>query len=316
MSPKSIRQQFADTLLAVGQEDPNLVVLVGDISHFLLQPYAKACPGRYYNVGICEPTIVSMAAGLARTGFHPVVHTIAPFIVDRSFEQIKLDFCYQQLAGNLITVGSAFDYSNLGITHHCYDDFALIKALPGTEIVYPSTALEFDALFRQTYNDRALTLHRVPGTSHEVEFAGGDIQVGRGIRVAEGRNLTIVATGPQLRSALDARPGLLAAGWDAEVLYIHTIRPLDTALIRASVEKTRNVLVVEEHMTSGGLGDDVLRTVTGIPGLQYASLSIPDRFVTEYGTYEEQCERLGLTSGGIERKVREHFGARPPVKTA
>lgn len=104
LNKKRIRQQFADTMLEVGQNDPNLVVLLGDISHFILQPFAKACPGRYYNVGICEPTIVSMAAGLAKVGFYPVVHTIAPFIVERSFEQIKLDFCYQQLDGNLVTV--------------------------------------------------------------------------------------------------------------------------------------------------------------------------------------------------------------------
>ncbi|MFQ5737780.1 MAG: hypothetical protein ACE5JX_02125, partial [Acidobacteriota bacterium] len=103
MTPKSIRRQFADTMLAVGREDSNLVVLVGDISHFILQPFAQTCPGRYYNVGICEPTIVSMAAGLAKVGYTPVVHTIAPFLIERSFEQIKLDFCYQQLGGNLVT---------------------------------------------------------------------------------------------------------------------------------------------------------------------------------------------------------------------
>ena len=79
---KTVRQQFADTMLAVGKEDPNLVVLVGDVSHFILQPFANACPGRFYNIGICEPTIASMGAGLAKTGLYPVLHTIAPFLID------------------------------------------------------------------------------------------------------------------------------------------------------------------------------------------------------------------------------------------
>ena len=134
-----MKQQFADTMLEVGQVDPNLVVLVGDISHFILQPFAKACPSRYYNVGICESAIVGMAAGLSKMGFYPVVHTIAPFVIERAFEFLKLDFCYQKLGGNLVMSGSAFDYSNLGCTHHCYNDFALLKTLPNTQIIYPST---------------------------------------------------------------------------------------------------------------------------------------------------------------------------------
>ena len=140
MIQKSIRQQFADTMLAVGKKDTRLAVLVGDISHFLLKPFAAACPGRYYNIGICEPAMMSMAAGLAKAGLRPVVHTIAPFLVERSFEQMKLDFCYQGLGGSVVTLGSAFDYSNLGCSHHCYGDFALMKTLPGSQIVYPGSA--------------------------------------------------------------------------------------------------------------------------------------------------------------------------------
>jgi len=307
---KGVRQQFSETMLAVGQEDPNLIVLVSDISHFRLQPFAKACPGRYYNIGICEPTIMSMSAGLSRMGYHPVVHTIAPFLIERSFEQIKLDFCYQKLGGNLVSVGSAFDYSNLGCTHHCYGDFALIKTLPGAQITYPASGVEFDTLFRQVYNNEYLTLFRIPEHPHEVEFKAQDIRFGKGIRVVEGKNLTIVATGPQLGNAMAARDGLKTSGWDAEVIYIHTIRPLDTELIRASIRKTKAAIVIEEHMQSGGLGDEVLRATRDIPEVQYSSLSIPDKFITEYGSYQDHCERLGLTKEGIVSRVKEEFGSK------
>jgi len=305
--PNLMRQQFADTMLAVGQEDPDLVVLIGDISHFILQPFAKACPGRFFNVGICEPTIVSMAAGLAKVGFAPVMHTIAPFLIDRSFEQLKLDFCYQGLGGNVVTVGGAFDYANLGCTHHCYDDFALLKALPGTQILSPASPVEFDALFRQTYRNGLLTLFRLPARVHGQAFSREAIEVGKGLRLTEGSRLTLIATGPQLRSAAAACDPLREMGWDPELLYLHTIRPLDTALIRESVRKTGRVLVIEEHSWSGGLGDDVLRATHDLGGIQYASLAIPDAFVRSYGTYEEHCEALGLSRDGILRTVAATF---------
>jgi len=302
--PKKIRQQFADTMLAVGKEDPKLVVLIGDISHFILQPFAQACPGRFYNIGICEPTIVSMGAGLAKAGLYPVMHTIAPFLIERSFEQIKLDFCYQCLGGNLITVGSAFDYANLGCTHHCYDDWALMKALPGTQIIYPCSPVEFDTLFRQTYRNGAVTLFRVPEHQHNYDFEETDIQFGRGIKVTGGSQLTIVATGPHLRDALEARDELTGLGLQPEIIYIHTISPLDRELIRASVVKTRRVLVVEEHARSGGLGDDVLQAVHDIGGVQFSWIGIPNDFIREYRPYRQHCEALGLTREGIIRQAR------------
>jgi len=311
---KSVREQFAETMLSVGLADPELVVLVGDISHGILQPFADSCPGRYYNVGICEPTIVSMAAGLAKLGFFPVAHTIVPFLLERSFEQIKLDFCYHNLPGNLVTVGGVFDYSNLGCTHHCYDDFALIKSLPNAQMVCPATCQEFDLLFRQAYRNEYLTVYRVPGSSHRCVFPADEVKLGRGIRVREGADLTIIVTGPQLQSVQDACDGLAGMGWDPEILYIHTIRPLDTELIHASVAKTRRVLVVEEHMRSGGLGDDVLRAISDLHDTTYSSISIPDQFVTGYGSYEHHCKGLGLSSEGVISCVKRDFNRHGSAK--
>ncbi len=308
MSEKQVRQQFADTMLAVGQEDPDLVVMVGDISHGILQPFAKACPGRYYNVGILEPTIMSMGAGLARVGLYPVIHTIAPFLIERAFEQIKLDFCYHRLHGNIVTIGSAFDYAYLGCTHHCYGDFALLKTLQGVQITYPSTPVEFDALFRQAYRNEAVTVYRVPGSQHGVRFDVKDIQLGKGIKVADGRDVTLIATGPQLKTALGAREILAGRGCDAEVLYVHTIRPLDEDLIRGSVAKTQHVVVIEEHMRSGGLGDDVLRATRNLPTVRYASASIPDTFMRAYGSYEDHCAMVGLDPHGVAALVEGEFG--------
>ncbi len=307
MAAISVRQQFADTILAVGQEDPRLVVVVGDISHGILQPFAKACPGRFYNIGILEPTMMSLAAGMSKVGLRVVVHTIAPFLIERSFEQIKLDFVYHKLPGNIITVGSAFDYSNLGCTHHCYGDFALLKTLPGVQITYPASAVEFDRLFRDAYANDKLTVYRVAGNQHGVSFEAEDIRLGKGIRVCEGRDISLIATGPQLRTALEVRGKLAGKGMDAEVIYLHTIRPLDEDLVIDSVAKTRKAAVIEEHMRSGGLGDDVLRTVHPIPAVDFLSVAIPDRFVTGYGSHGDLCDSIGLNSEAVTSQIVEKF---------
>ena len=303
----SLRDSFAEVLHRVGKEDPNLVVLVGDISHFRLQPFAKDCPGRYYNVGICESTIVNMAAGLAKVGFYPVVHTISPFIVDRSFEQLKLDFCYQKLGGNIVTVGSAFDYANLGCTHHCYGDFALLKTLPGTQIFYPATEVEFETLFRQSYNHGTLNYFRVPMQGHPYDFDPKQIKAGKAIRLQAGEEVTIIAVGSQLRTALDAMEPLNQLGVSVDLIYIHTVKPFDEALINASLFKTHKCLVIEEHSVFGGVFDDVLRASRIIENVRYASIAIPNTFIREYGTYQQHCQRLGFSVEGILRKVKDEL---------
>lgn len=298
-TPKKMRQQFADSILEIGQEDEKLIVLIGDISHFILQPFARACQGRFFNVGICEPTIVSMGAGLSRVGFYPVLHTISPFLLERSFEQIKLDFCYQGLGGNLVTVGSAFDYANLGCTHHCYNDWALMKFLSGTEIVYPASPIEFEVLFRHCYKNNRLTLFRLPEYQHEYLFRPTDIQFGKPIKIRSGAGLTIVTTGPHLKNALESVDRLMAMEMDPEIFYIHTIHPLDVESIKISLMKTRKLIVLEEHVYTGGVGEEILKSAWKIPELEFFWIGIPNQFIREYSSYREHCEKLGLSSENI-----------------
>ncbi len=300
-----MRKMFSDTMLEVGKEDPNLVVLVGDIGHFGLQPFAKACPGRFYNVGICEQTILSMAAGLAHAGMYPVVHTIAPFVVERGFEQLKLDFCYQKLGGVLITVGSAFDYSGLGCSHFCYDDIALIKALPETQIVYPAMPNEMAQLFKQTYNNGKLTYFRLPANTHGVEIPDEKLCFGKALLIKPGEDISIIAAGPQLKIVMKALPALHEAGIDPEVIYPHTIKPFDYDTVAESVMKTGRYLTIEEHTRFGGVGDEVTRAVQGMGIIKSASIDIPDRFLHGYGSYSDHCAAFGFTSENIVIKVKQ-----------
>ena len=298
-----MRKTFADTMLDVGRIDPKLIVLVGDISHFALQPFAKTCPGRFYNVGICEPTIVSMAAGLSHVGYHPVVHTITPFIIERSFEQIKLDFCYQENGGNLIGVGSAFDYSGLGVSHYCYDDIALIKALPRTQIIYPAMPNEFKILFNETYTNEYLTYFRLPAHQHGIEITDEKIQFGKTIIIKEGSDVTIIATGSQLGTAMKSISILEKTGISVEVIYIHTIKPFDYDTVLQSIEKTGKYLVIEEHSQFGGVGDEVMRATNDLENVKSRFINIPGYFSHGYGSYENHCTNLGFTTTNIIKQI-------------
>ena len=125
-----------------------------------MQPFAKRYPKRYFNIGICEPAMVNVAAGLSKMGLIPIVHTITPFLIERSFEQIKLDFGYQKLPVNLVSVGGSFDYSKLGCSHHSYSDLAIINQFENSQFFYPGSAVEFDVLFNQTYRKNKINYFR------------------------------------------------------------------------------------------------------------------------------------------------------------
>jgi transketolase len=280
--------------------------MVGDISHGILQPFAKACPGRYFNIGICEPTIVNMAAGIAKTGLIPVVHTIAPFIIERAYEQIKLDFGYQKLGINLISVGSAFDYSQLGCSHHCYTDISLMSHFKRSHIFFPASPIELNVLFKSVYRNGEINYFRLPEQPHEVVFSPDAIQVGKAIRIAEGKDLTIVVIGPQLKTVVEALPILKQRGITADVLYYPTLKPFDEALLLSSLRVTHKVLVIEEASAHDGVFTSVLKTSKHVPAVEYAQIAIDD-FVHEYGSYKDLCEKLGFCVSGIVAKIEHSF---------
>lgn len=299
---KKLRQEFADTMLKIGEQDSRLVVMVGDISHGILQPFAKACPDRYYNIGICEPSIVNMAAGLNKVGLIPVVHTIAPFITERAYEQIKLDLGYQQLSANVISVGGAFDYSQLGCSHHCYTDVSLFCHLKRSTVVLPGSPLEFRKLFAEIYSNGNINYFRLPEYPHEVEFSSGEIMFGRGIRVKEGHDITVAVVGTQLKNALNAANVLERQGCSVEVLYFHTLKPFDAGLVRESVGKTRRLLTIEELSAHDGLFNLCLRACLGLNDIAVDQIAIDD-FVHGYGNYEELSAKAGFSIDEIANRI-------------
>ena len=292
---KNIRQEFADTMLEVGQKNPSLIVLVSDISHGILKTFSEKCPGQFYNVGICEQSVVNMAAGLSKLDLIPVVHTIAPFIVERSYEQIKLDFGYQKLGVNIITVGGSFDYSKLGCSHHCYTDVSLISHFDQSSIFIPGSSKEFNLLFKENYNNGKINYFRISNSMHNIDIDESNLKSNKGFVVKKGTDITIATIGPQLQTVIKASEKLLIEkNISAEIIYFPTLKPFDHNLVKQSVMKTKKLISFEELSAHDGLFNLCIKSTLGINDVLVDQIAIKD-FIREYGSFEELCNFSGLT---------------------
>lgn len=291
----SMRQQFAKTAMDLLKADERVVVLLGDIGVHSFAEAAKLYPDRVRNIGILEQATVGVAAGLAQTGFIPIIHTIAPFLVERALEQIKVDFGYQGLGGNFVSVGASYDYAALGCTHHCPADVELMRSIPGSQVFVPGHAREFDSLLRGHYADGAVNYFRLSETENFTESYWP-----RGV-VQEGSEATVIAVGPTLNKVLEA-----AAGLDVTVLYVTVVSPFDPVAFTKDIDFTR-VLLVEPYYR-GGLSQDILDAVYPSP-VRLRSVGVPRRFLTNYGTRDEHDAAIWLTPENIRRELKELIAA-------
>src|SRR5688572_70469 len=219
-----MRKQFRDTVTELAAADERVVLVFGDISVFMFDGFARRFPGRFYNLGICENTLVSVAAGLASQGFIPFVHTIAPFVTERCLEQIKLDVGYNAFPVHIVSVGATYDYAWDGPTHQAIADMGAIRLLPGIDIVQPGSPAEVDHLLRARYASGRPTYFRLSDHPHGQSLAT-DGQRGIIVRDA-GAPVTVVTAGPILGNVVAAVDDL-----PVNVLYFSTIKPLDTDLL-------------------------------------------------------------------------------------
>lgn len=286
-----MRKQFKTTILDLAAGDPRIVLLFGDISVFLFQDFQTRFPDRFYNIGICENTIVSMGAGLSSQGFIPILHTIAPFITERSYEQIKLDLCYNRFPAKIVSCGASFDYAWDGATHHCYTDLAILRLLPHLEVIQPGNRQEFDLLLRSRYRSAETTYYRLSDHSHGEAFP---IEFGKGVVVKDqGAQLTVMTSGPILQNVLEAVRDL-----PVNLVYFHTIKPIDRELIRR-FSSTR-ILVIQDAF---GLRE----AIHEVDGVRTHCHGLEDEFFSLYGTLPQIRTSIGLDPAGIREFVNHHL---------
>lgn len=289
-----MRKQFVATTEALLQENPRLVVLLGDIGVFGFRNAFTKFPNRIYNIGILEQSTIGMAAGLAMQNFIPVVHTIAPFIAERSFEQLKDDFGYQKLGGNFVSVGASYDYASLGCTHHCPGDVGILKQIPNMEIVLPGTASEFDTLLREGYANGNPTYYRL---SERENTESQKVRFGKAALIKKGTRATVIAVGPTLKPVMEA-----CENENVTILYYTTVAPFDSTTLRNNCPSGK-VLLCEPYY-EGGLTHDIVSTLKPRP-LVIETVGVPHQFLTNYGKAHEHDDYLGMTEPSISKRLKK-----------
>jgi len=287
-----MKNQFTKTVESLFRKDPRLVLLLGDIGVYGFRNTIKKYPTRAFNIGILEQSTIGVAAGLALGGYIPVIHTIAPFLVERALEQIKIDFGYQKLNGNLVSIGASYDYSALGCTHHCPGDVGIMSNVPGSQIIVPGNAHDFNTLFRKIYM-KGLNYFRLSEKTH-TETVG--VNFGKANVIKKGGLATIVAVGPTLSDVIEATKNL-----DVTILYYTTIQPFDFTTLKKNLKN--NKIVTIEPYYKGVIASKIIEKMGDI-SLSIKTIGVPHEFIHQYGQVSEHDKYCGLDVEGIRRTIQ------------
>lgn len=288
-----MKDQFTKTIESLFKKDNHLSLFLGDIGVYSFRNVLEKYPTRAFNLGILEQSMVGVAAGFSLSGYTPVIHTIAPFLVERALEQIKIDFGYQKLNGNFVTVGASYDYSKLGCTHHCPGDIKIIDTIPNSKIVVPGTAKEFDILFRQIYL-KGLNYFRL---SEKTNLKNIKVNFGKANIIKKGKLATIIAVGPTLSDVISATRNL-----DVTILYYTTIEPFDAQTLKENL--SNNKIVTIEPYYKGVLASKIIETI-GDQSISIKTIGVPHEFIHHYGQVSELDLYCELDTKNIHQTIKK-----------
>lgn len=304
-APESMRKAYGESLVELGKARNDVVVLSADVSSSdFSSMFEQNFPDRFFNVGIAEPALVDAAVGLANGGFVPIANTFAFLFASRAVEMIRTHLCYGKanvkLAGAYAGLSDSFD----GPTHHSITDLAIFRALPGMTIVVPADSLAVARLLPQVVEWNGpvflrLCRNEVPGIYTD-EYKP---EIGKGITLTDGDDVTIVACGVLVARALQAAGILLHEGIHARVVELHTIKPFDAALVTLCARETGAIVTAEEHTVIGGLGGAVAECLADTCPVPLERVGIADRFA-ECGPYADLLDKYGMSTDAISSAVR------------
>ena len=301
------RESYGKTLVDLGGEYSNLVVMDADLSGSTMTSlFAKAYPDRFFDCGIAEANMMGIAAGLASLGKVVFVSSFAMFAAGRAFEQVRNSIGYPHLNVKVAASHAGITVGEDGASHQCIEDIALMRVIPGMVVMCPADDVEARAAVRAAIEHDGPVYIRLGRAVCNVinDHPGYRFEIGKGTVVKEGGDVTIVATGICVDSAIDAAEMLEKDGIHAEVINICTIKPLDEALIIESARKTGRVVAVEEHSVIGGLGSAVCDALSANYPAPVKKLGIQDVF-GESGSAGELVKKFGLDAAGVYRSVKE-----------
>ncbi|MBR1571507.1 MAG: transketolase family protein [Lachnospiraceae bacterium] len=300
------RDSYGNALAELGAEHEDLVVLDADLAAATKTGiFKKAFPDRHIDCGIAESNMVGIAAGLALTGKVPFCSSFAMFAAGRTFEQIRNSVGYPHANVKIGATHAGISVGEDGATHQCNEDIALMRTIPGMTIINPSDDVEAKAAVKAAYEMEGPVYLRfgrlaVPVINDTDDYK---FEIGKGIVLKEGTDVTLVATGLEVNESLEAAKMLEADGVSVEVINIHTIKPLDEDLIVKTAAKTGKVVTVEEHSIIGGLGSAVAEVLAEKQPAKLLRIGVEDRF-GESGPAVKLLEKYKLDAAGIYKKVK------------
>ncbi len=300
------RESYGNALAELGAQYPDLVVLDADLAGATKTGvFKKAFPERHIDCGIAEGNMMTVAAGLAAAGKTPFASTFAMFAAGRAFEQVRNSIGYPHLNVKIGATHAGISVGEDGASHQCNEDIALMRTIPGMTVINPADDVEAKAAVKAAIEHEGPVYLRFGRLAVPVinDPASYQFEIGKGITMKEGKDVTIIATGLEVSESLEAAKMLEADGISAEVINIHTIKPLDDALVVASAKKTGKVVTVEEHSVIGGLGGAVAEVLAEQAPTKMLRIGVNDTF-GESGPAKELIEKYGLDAKSIYEKVK------------
>ena len=301
------RESYGNALVELGAEHDNLIVLDADLAAATKTGvFKKAYPDRHIDCGIAECNMMGIAAGLSTTGIVPFASTFAMFAAGRAFEQVRNSIGYPHLNVKIGATHAGISVGEDGATHQCNEDIALMRTIPGMVILNPADDVEAKACVKAAYEYNGPVYLRfgrlaVPVINDRPDYK---FELGKGVVLREGKDVTIVATGLCVSSALEAAEKLAADGIDAKIINIHTIKPLDEELIVAAAKETGKVVTVEEHSVIGGLGSAVCDALAEKCPVPVKKIGVQDVF-GESGPAVALIAKYKLDGEGVYEQVKE-----------
>ena len=301
------RDSYGKALVEIGKESDKLIVLDADLAAATKTGvFKKEFPDRHIDCGIAESNMTGIAAGMSTCGYVPFMSTFAMFAAGRAFEQIRNSIGYPHLNVKIGATHAGISVGEDGATHQCNEDIALMRAIPGMVVINPSDDVEARAAVHAAFEHEGPVYLRfgrlaVPVINDEASYK---FELGKGVELKDGKDCTIIATGLCVSEALAAADILAKEEIDAQIINIHTIKPIDEDIIVAAAEKTNRIFTVEEHSIIGGLGDAVAAVLSEKRPTRLTKIGVKDVF-GESGPAVELLHKYELDAEGIAKQVLE-----------
>lgn len=310
MVKKATRESYGEALAELADKYPQIVVLDADLAAATKSgTFKKACPDRFVDCGISECNMVGVAAGLASCGKIPFATSFAMFAAGRAFEQVRNSVGYPKLNVKIVGSHAGISVGEDGATHQCCEDLALMRTIPGMVVLNPSDHYEMKAAVKaavEHYGPVYIRLGRLAVESFN-NAEDYKFEIGKGVTLRDGKDITIVATGLMVSRALEAVKTLAEQGIDARLINIHTVKPIDRELIVKAAKETGKIITVEEHNVIGGLGDAVCGVLSEECPTPVIKIGVNDVY-GHSGPANDLLDEFGLNSAHIVEVVKKTLG--------